>query len=109
MPLSRVVVGDLLLVKPGQRVPVDGVIVSGGSSVDESILTGESMPVLKTVGSSVTAGTTNQSGVLTVRTARPAAECAAAQVSDLVSQAQRAGHRQLFLERFANGNLVKKT
>ena len=100
-PLGAVVVGDVVLVKPGQRVPVDGIVLSGGSSVDESIVTGESMPVLKAVGASVTAGTTNQSGVLTVRTSRLASECAAAQVSNLVSHAQSAGHRQLFLERFA--------
>ena len=79
---------------------------AGGSAVDESILTGESLPVLKAVGATVTAGTTNQIGVLTVRVGRLPSECAAAQVSNLIGQAQRAGVRQLFLERFAKGYTV---
>ena len=101
-PLGDVIIGELLLVKPGNRVPVDGIVVgSGTSSVDESMLTGESMPVSKSEGDSVTAGTTNQTGVLTVKTERLPADCSAAQLSLLASQAQRAGYRQLLLERFA--------
>ena len=100
-PLTEVAVGELLLAKPGMRLPVDGTVMVGTSSVDESMLTGESMPVEKAPGSTVTAGTTNQVGVLTVRTDRLPSACSAAQLSSLVSQAQRAGSRELFLERFA--------
>ena len=101
VPLSQVAVGDEVLVKPGMRVPVDGTVLAGASSVDEAMLTGESMPVAKSVGESVTAGTTNQMGVLTVRADRRPDECSAAQLSMLVGQAQRTGYRQLALERFA--------
>ena len=63
----QVVVGELLLVKPGSAVPVDGEVVGGSSAVDESMLTGEAVPVAKREGSSVFAGTANQTGVLTLK------------------------------------------
>jgi Cd2+/Zn2+-exporting ATPase len=100
-PLSEVVVGELLLVKPGGAVPADGDVVGGASSVDESMLTGESIPVSKAAGAQVFAGTTNQTGVLTVRVVRLPAESTAAQLGMLVAQAQRSGGREVFLERFA--------
>ena len=78
-PLAEVLVGEAVLVKPGQAVPTDGVVLGGHSAVDESMLTGESMPVQKAHGASVFAGTTNQSGVLTVRVMRLPSESAAAQ------------------------------
>ena len=101
-PLSEVAVGELLLVKPGQAVPVDGEVVDGSSAIDESMLTGEAVPVAKQVGSGVFAGTTNQSGVITIRVARLPNDTSAAQLSTLVSEAQGASGRQLMLERFAN-------
>ena len=101
-PLDQVVVGELLIVKSGTCMPVDGTVVSGSSSVDESMLTGESFPVLKHEGDSVCAGTTNQSGVLIVRADKVSSDCTASALSQLVSFAQTAGgNRELLLERFA--------
>jgi P-type Cu+ transporter len=67
-PLENVLEGDLLRVRPGDSVPVDGVVVEGRSSVDESMITGESMPVEKTEGDRVTGGTINKNGTLVIRT-----------------------------------------
>ena len=67
LPVADVVVGDIVLVRPGERIPVDGTVESGTSTVDESMLTGESMPVDKQVGSGVIGGTLNGNGALTVR------------------------------------------
>src|SRR5205085_9939093 len=67
VPVERVRVGDLVLVRPGEQVPVDGVVVAGESAVDESMLTGESVPVDKRPGERVAGATLNQAGVLTVR------------------------------------------
>ena len=64
VPLDEVVIGDRLRVRPGEKIPVDGKVVEGRSAVDESMVTGESMPVTKTVGDSVIGGTLNQSGAL---------------------------------------------
>ena len=100
-PLSDVQVGDTLLVRPGASVPVDGTVESGASSVDESMLTGESMPLLKQLGASVYAGTTNQSGALVVRATKRPDECSAVQLTSMVAQAQRSASRLLLLERFA--------
>src|ERR1019366_5170767 len=66
--LSEVAVGDFVVVRPGGRIPVDGVVVSGHSFVDQSTITGESMPAEKIMGTAVFAGTINQSGVLEIRT-----------------------------------------
>ena len=100
-PLAAVLVGEALLVKPGLAVPTDGVVLEGSSAVDESMLTGESMPVEKAHGATVYAGTTNQRGVLTIRVLRLASESSAAQLTRMVATAQRAGSRELLLERFA--------
>ena len=101
-PLDDVAIGDVLVVKPGGRVPADGVVVDGASSVDESMLSGESLPVQKRVGATVSAGTTNQSGAILVRATALPADCSAAQLSTLVAQAAgAAGARELLLERFS--------
>lgn len=88
IPLSDVQVGDLLLVRPGGRVPVDGVVTDGASFVDESMLTGESMPVEKKAGDSLAGGTMNQQGVLTMRAERVGADTVLARIVRLVQEAQ---------------------
>jgi Cd2+/Zn2+-exporting ATPase len=79
-PLGEVILGETILVKPGGRVPVDGLILKGSSAVDESMLTGEAVPVMKREGDGVSAGTVNQSGVLKVRVERLPGDSSAAQV-----------------------------
>ncbi len=88
VPVASVQVGDLLLVRPGDKVPVDGVIVGGESAVDESMLTGESLPVDKEVGSSVTGATLNRQGVLRMEATAVGADTAYAQLVNLVERAQ---------------------
>ncbi|HET8643505.1 MAG TPA: heavy metal translocating P-type ATPase [Pseudonocardiaceae bacterium] len=85
---ADVVVGDLLLVRPGAKVAVDGVVVDGDSEVDESMVTGESMPVHKRPGEQVTGATINLNGTLRVRATRVGADTALAQIVKLVQQAQ---------------------
>ncbi len=80
--------GDLFVVRPGERVATDGEIVRGASAVDESMLTGESMPVEKGPGAAVTGGTLNRGGALTVRATKVGAETALARVVEAVEQAQ---------------------
>ena len=67
IPVEDVVVGDHLIVKPGEKIPVDGVVVKGSTAVDESMLTGESIPVEKTVGSEVIGATLNKNGTIEMR------------------------------------------
>ena len=88
VPVESVRVGDIVLVRPGEKVPVDGVVVNGESSVDEAMLTGESLPVTKQVGDDVTGATLNQHGALAVRATRVGADTALAQIVRLVEQAQ---------------------
>jgi P-type Cu+ transporter len=87
--LGSVAVGDRLRVRPGEKIPVDGRIVEGGSSVDESMLTGEPMPVSKGVGDHVVGATLNQTGALVITAERVGAESLLAQIVALVAQAQR--------------------
>jgi Cu+-exporting ATPase len=81
-------VGDRVLVRPGDRVPIDGVVVSGRSGIDESMLTGESLPVTRAAGDSVIGGTVNHDGALVVRVTRVGADTALAQIVKLVENAQ---------------------
>ena len=102
VPVDQVAVGDLLRVRPGEKVPVDGEVVDGASAVDESMLTGESVPVEKAVGDPVTGATVNTSGVLTVRATAVGADTALAQIVRLVEDAQAAkGHIQRLADRVA--------
>jgi P-type Cu+ transporter len=87
--LDEVHAGDVLRVRPGEKVPVDGVVLDGESHVDESMLTGEPMPVAKTKDDSLTGGTVNQDGALTMRAQKVGGETMLAQIVALVAQAQR--------------------
>jgi cation-transporting ATPase V len=88
VPVEQVAVGDLLRVRPGEKIPTDGEVVDGASAVDESMLTGESVPVDKTPGARVAGATINTSGALTVRATAVGADTALAQIVRLVEQAQ---------------------
>jgi copper-transporting P-type ATPase V len=94
VPVEQVAVGDLLRIRPGEKVPVDGQVLEGASAVDESMLTGESVPVDKAPGDPVAGATVNTSGVLTMRATAVGADTALAQIVRLVEQAQ-AGKGQL--------------
>ncbi|WP_192813467.1 heavy metal translocating P-type ATPase [Dyella japonica] len=89
VPLDEVHAGDTLRVRPGEKVPVDGVVIDGSSHVDESMLTGEPLPVGKTRGERVTGGTVNQDGALLMRADKVGAETMLSQIVTLVAQAQR--------------------
>ena len=87
--IDAIAVGDLLRVRPGEKVPVDGVVTEGSSLVDESLVTGESMPVKKAVAAKVIGGTVNQSGGLVVRAEKIGRDTMLARIVDLVARAQR--------------------
>jgi P-type Cu2+ transporter len=88
VPVEEVRVGDLLLVRPGEKVPVDGVVVEGASAIDESLVTGESLPVGKATGDEVIGGTINGNGSLRVRATKVGSDTALAQIVQLVQTAQ---------------------
>ncbi|GIC72870.1 copper-translocating P-type ATPase [Limosilactobacillus fermentum] len=88
VPLDQVVVGDLVRVRPGQKVPVDGVITSGVTTVDESMVTGESMPVQKGVGDPVIGSTINQAGTFQFEAQKVGADTMLSQIVELVKKAQ---------------------
>ncbi|MEP7039964.1 MAG: heavy metal translocating P-type ATPase [Chloroflexota bacterium] len=88
LPIEQVRPGDLLRVRPGERVPADGTIVEGGSAIDESMLTGESIPVDKRGGDQVTGATMNASGSFVMRVERVGADTTLAQIARMVEQAQ---------------------
>jgi Cu2+-exporting ATPase len=88
IPVEQVRVGECLRVLPGEKIPIDGEVVAGKTLVDESMLTGEAMPVLKLPGDLVTAGTLNQSGVIALKATRTASQTTLAQIVALVEEAQ---------------------
>ena len=88
VPVAAVAVGDRVVVRPGEKLPVDGVVIEGESAIDESMLTGESLPVVRRVGDPVTGGTLNQRGSLLVRATRVGADTRLQQIVRLVEQAQ---------------------
>ena len=87
--ISHIAVGDLLRVRPGEKIPVDGIVEEGRSSVDESMLTGESLPAEKAPGDAVTGATVNGTGMLVVRAARVGSDTMLAQIVRMVAEAQR--------------------
>jgi Cu+-exporting ATPase len=89
VPLEHVRVGDVLRVRPGEKIPVDGVVIDGRSAVDESMVTGESIPVEKPPGAKVTGATINGTGSLVMRAERVGADTLLAQIVRMVSEAQR--------------------
>ncbi|MCJ9428805.1 heavy metal translocating P-type ATPase [Kordiimonas marina] len=89
VPLDSVVVGDHLRVRPGEKVPVDGTVLEGRSSIDESMLTGEAIPVEKTEGDTVTGGTLNGTGSFDMKAERVGAETMLSQIVEMVANAQR--------------------
>ncbi|WP_338786088.1 heavy metal translocating P-type ATPase [Metabacillus sp. FJAT-53654] len=88
VPLEDVLVGDILIVKPGEKIPVDGEIIEGRSALDESMLTGESVPIDKTIGDSVIGATINKNGFLKVKAMKVGRDTALAQIIKVVEEAQ---------------------
>lgn len=88
VPIDEVQTGDIIIVKPGEKIPIDGIVTKGYSSVDEKLLTGESIPVEKNVGSEVIGATINKTGLLTIRATKVGDETALSQIIHLVEEAQ---------------------
>jgi len=88
VPVSQLQLNDMVLIRPGDRVPIDGVVIDGRSSIDESMLTGESLPVTRSIGDAVIGGTVNHDGVLRVRVTKVGKQTALAQIIALVEKAQ---------------------
>lgn len=101
-PVDKVAVGEIAQVRPGDRVPIDGVVMRGQSSVDQAMITGESIPVEVAPESVVYAGSINGDGVLEIRTTKPASDTALARIIHLVEEAQASkAPAQAFVDRFA--------
>lgn len=88
IPLSQVIVGDTLRIKPGEAIPTDGTIIEGFSTLDESMITGESMPIYKVIGDKVIGSTLNSDGTLLIRADRVGNDTVLAQIVDMVARAQ---------------------
>ena len=88
IPAEQIMVGEMIIVKPGEKIPTDAEVIEGKSTVDESMLTGESMPCEKSVGAAVVGGTLNQAGVLKIQATKVGADTALAQIIKMVEEAQ---------------------
>jgi Cd2+/Zn2+-exporting ATPase len=88
IPLEEVIVGDIVVTRPGERIAVDGIVISGQASVNQAPITGESVPVVKTVGSEVYAGTLNELGALEIKTTEVGKDTALSRIADLVLEAE---------------------
>src|SRR3989344_1493294 len=88
IPVSEIMIGDIMIVKPGEKIPTDGIVVKGESSVDESMVTGESLPVEKTIKSPVIGATLNQDGILYIKATKIGNETFLAHIIKLVEEAQ---------------------
>ncbi|MBU5595024.1 cadmium-translocating P-type ATPase [Amphibacillus sp. MSJ-3] len=101
--IDELVIDDLILIKPGERVAADGTILQGQSSIDESAITGESIPVTKSISDNVFSGTMNTSGSLTIKVTKEASQSFLQKIMDLVEVAQNeTSPAQLFIEKFEN-------
>lgn len=101
LPLEAIRVGEIVLIEPGERIPVDGMIVQGRSWVDQAPITGESLPVEKNIGDKVFAGTLNKQGILDVQATQPAADTTLARIIKMVEEAQDSqAPTERFLDRF---------
>ncbi|MCY4018781.1 MAG: heavy metal translocating P-type ATPase [Chloroflexi bacterium] len=101
LKLEEIRVGDIVLIEPGERIPVDGIVLAGISAVDQSPITGESIPIDKSAGEFVYAGTLNKQGILDVRALKPAGETTLARIIKMVEEAQDSkAPTQRFLDRF---------
>jgi len=101
VPINEIMVGEIVLIQPGERIPVDGVVISGQSSVDQSTITGESMPIEKGLGDKVFAGTLNQQGALDVRAVQVASLSTLSRIIQMVEEAQiHKAPTQRFLDEF---------
>ncbi len=102
VPVEDLRVSEIVLVRPGERLPVDGAVVKGSSSIDQSPITGESVPVLKEIGDPVYAGTINGGGALEIEVSKPASESTLSKIIKLVADAQKdAAPTQQFIDRFS--------
>ncbi|MDO8647101.1 MAG: heavy metal translocating P-type ATPase [Candidatus Diapherotrites archaeon] len=99
VPVDSIVLGDLIIVKPGERIPVDGKVVEGNSSIDESMITGESIPVEKKSGDTVTGGTINKNGTLTFKATKIGENTTLAHIIKLIDEAQG---RKAPIQRYAD-------
>ena len=105
--VSKLIIGDHILVKPGERVPADGKIIDGRTNIDQAAITGESIPVTKSVGDEVFAGTVNLRGIITIEMTKPSSDTLFQKIITLVQSAQsEKSPSQLFIERF-EGTYVK--
>ncbi len=103
VPVENVAVGDTVIVHPGDKVPLDGIVTSGTSEVDQSPITGESMPVLKESGAEVFAGSFNRQGVLQIEVTREVRDSTLSRIAELVEEAQaKRAASQSFIDRFAS-------
>jgi Cd2+/Zn2+-exporting ATPase len=101
-PIDEIQIGEIVLVRPGERLPVDGVVCQGESSIDQSSITGESVPVVKRSGDAVFAGTINGAGALEIEVTKPASESTLSKIIRLVEEArQDASPTQRFIDRFS--------
>lgn len=88
IPIEQVIVGELIIVKPGEKIPVDGIVISGRSAVDESMITGESMPIEKEEGSPLIGGTINKNGILKMKATKVGKDTALSGIIKIVEEAQ---------------------
>jgi len=101
LKISEIELGDTILIEPGERIPVDGEVISGRSSIDESPITGESMPVDKSIGDIVFAGTLNKQGILDVKATKAAEQTTLSRIIKMVEEAQDSkAPTERFLDRF---------
>jgi len=102
VPVEEVPVDAVIIIRPGERIPLDGLVLGGGSTIDQSAITGESLPISKSPGDSVFAGSFNQRGALEIRVTKTAKDSTLARIIRLVEEAQaRKAPAQTFIERFA--------